>query len=334
MSNDRLAVTITDVARRAGVSPATVSRVFTDPFRGHVETAHRVRSAATELSYTPNHLARSFARGKTSAVGFLVPDLANPVFQAVLTGLSLAAGDDGYRVLVADSAESIDDEPLLAGEIRRRCDALVLCAPRMEDDTLAQTVRDLAPVVLTNRSNTVIDAPTLSADSRTGFENIARHLYTLGHRRLAYIEGPEGSANHNRLRGLEDFVRSVEGVSLQRVPGGATSTSGMDAVDALVKTRATAAIAFNDLVGLGVVHGLGERGLRVPDDISVTGFDDIPFARFMTPTLTTASVPHEILGGLAWSRLHALIEGRTPEHNVVFQPRLEARRSTAAPPSA
>ena len=181
---------------------------------------------------------------------------------------------------------------------------------------------------------TVIDAPTLSADSRTGFENIARHLYTLGHRRLAYIEGPEGSANHNRLRGLEDFVRSVEGVSLQRVPGGATSTSGMDAVDALVKTRATAAIAFNDLVGLGVVHGLGERGLRVPDDISVTGFDDIPFARFMTPTLTTASVPHEILGGLAWSRLHALIEGRTPEHNVVFQPRLEARRSTAAPPSA
>ncbi|HBS75414.1 MAG TPA: LacI family transcriptional regulator [Microbacterium sp.] len=334
MSNDRLVVTITDVARRAGVSPATVSRVFNDQFRGNVETAHRVRSAATELSYTPNHLARSFARGKTSAVGFLVPDLANPVFQAVLTGLSLAAGDDGYRVLVADSAESIDDEPLLAGEIRRRCDALVLCAPRMEDDTLAQTVRDLAPVVLTNRSNTVIDAPTLSADSRTGFENIARHLYTLGHRRLAYIEGPEGSANHNRLRGLEDFVRSVEGVSLQRVPGGATSTSGMDAVDALVKTRATAAIAFNDLVGLGVVHGLGERGLRVPDDISVTGFDDIPFARFMTPTLTTASVPHEILGGLAWSRLHALIEGRTPEHNVVFQPRLEARRSTAAPPSA
>tara|TARA_B100000378_G_scaffold85847_1_gene67744 strand:+ start:461 stop:1396 length:936 start_codon:yes stop_codon:yes gene_type:complete len=311
-----------------------VSRVFNDQFRGDVETAQRVRSAATELSYTPNHLARSFARGKTSAVGFLVPDLANPVFQAVLTGLSLAAGDDGYRVLVADSAESIDDEPLLAGEIRRRCDALVLCAPRMEDDILAQTVLDLAPVVLTNRSNTVIDAPTLSADSRTGFENLARHLYTLGHRRLAYVEGPEGSANHNRLRGLEDFVRSVEGVSLQRVPGGATSTSGMDAVDALVKSRATAAIAFNDLVGLGVVHGLSERGLRVPDDISVTGFDDIPFARFMTPTLTTASVPHEILGGLAWSRLHALIEGRTPEHNVVFQPRLEARRSTAAPPSA
>jgi LacI family transcriptional regulator len=334
VSNDRLVVTITDVARRAGVSPATVSRVFNDQFRGQPDVAERVQRAAKELSYTPNHLARSFARGKTSAVGFLVPDLANPVFQAVLTGLSLAAGADGYRVLVADSAESIEDEPLLAGEIRRRCDALVLCAPRMADETLAQTVRDLAPVVLTNRSNTMIEAPTLSADSRTGFENIARHLYTLGHRRLAYVQGPEGAANRNRLRGLEDFASSVQGVTVVRVAGGATSTSGMDAVDALMKTGATAAIAFNDLVGLGVVHGLIERGLRVPDDMSVTGFDDIPFARFMTPTLTTASVPHQLLGALAWSRLHALIEGRTPEHNVMFQPRLEIRRSTAAPKTA
>lgn len=333
MSSERPTATITDVARRANVSPATVSRVFNDQFRGQPEIAHRVHAAATELSYTPNHLARSFARGKTSAVAFLVPDLANPVFQAVLTGLSLAAGEDGYRVLVADSAESIEDEPLLAEEVRRRCDALVLCAPRMADETLARVVRELAPVVLTNRSNTTIDCPTLSGDSRTGFENIARHLYTLGHRRFAYVQGPEGVANRNRLRGLEDFVGSVEDVSLVRVRGGATSTSGMEAVDAVISSGATAAISFNDLVGLGIVHGLGERGLRVPEDISVTGFDDIPFARFLTPALTTASVPHELLGGLAWSRLHALIDGRTPEHNVRFQPRLEIRRSTAPPPA-
>ena len=103
------------------------------------------------------------------------------------------------------------------------------------------------------------------------------------------------------------------------------------AVDGVVESGATAALGFNDLVAVGLVHGLIERGIRVPDDVSVTGFDDIPFARFMSPSLTTVSIPHEILGTLAWARMRALLGGATPEHDVVFQPRLEVRRSTAAP---
>jgi LacI family transcriptional regulator len=188
--------------------------------------------------------------------------------------------------------------------------------------------------VLLNRSSPAVTAPTLTTDSRTGFETLARHLYALGHRRLAYVGGPDGVADENRLRGLADFEQSVEGVTITRVKGGAGSESGLAAVDAVMQTDATGVLAFNDLVAIGLVHGLTERGINVPDDISVTGFDDIPFARFMSPSLTTASVPHEVLGVLAWARMRTLIEGETPEHDVVFQPRLEARRSTAAPRSA
>jgi len=325
------ATTIAEVAAHAGVSPATVSRVMNGRFLGEPGIAERVRASALELSYSPNHLARSFALGQTNAIAFLVPDLANPAFQAVLTGLSAAAAASGYRVLVADSAESAADEPILAAEVRRRCDALVLCAPRMSEDDLAQATASLGPVVLMNRQSTRVTAPTLAVDSRSGIASLAQHLYALGHRRLAYVEGPEGVANENRRRGLADFLADAPDVELVSIPGGRGSEEGLAAVPAVIDSGATAALAFNDLVAIGMVHGLVERGVRVPDDISVTGFDDIPFAKFMSPSLTTASVPHAALGTLAWARMHALIEGRTPDHDVVFQPRLEVRRSTAAP---
>ncbi len=302
-------------------------------FLGEPAIADRVRASAAELNYSPNHLARSFALGQTNAIAFLVPDLANPSFQAVLTGLSKAAAADGYRVLVADSAESAEDEPLLAAEVRRRCDAIVLCAPRMSEDDLARATETLGPVVLMNRSSARVTAPTPSVDSRAGFESLAQHVYALGHRRLVYVEGPDGVANENRLRGLADFSQTAPDVTIVRVQGGAGSEDGLAAVDGVASSGATAALAFNDLVAVGLVHGLMERGIRVPDDMSVAGFDDIPFSRFLSPSLTTASVPHEVLGTLAWGRMKALIHGATPEHDVVFQPRLEVRRSTAPPPA-
>lgn len=325
--------TIAEVAERAGVSASTVSRVMNGRFGGDAAVAERVRLAAAELRYSPNHLARSFALGQTSAIAFLVPDLANPSFQGVLAALSKAASADGYRVLVADSAESADDEPLLAAEIRRRSDALILCAPRMPDDELARVVDSLAPVVVVNRSNPGVSAPTLSVDSRAGFAALARHLYQLGHRRLAYVAGPPGVATRNRVNGIADFTSTVDDATVTRIGGGAASEDGVAAVEDVIASRATAVLAFNDLVAVGLVHGLSERGVRVPDDISVTGFDDIPFARFMSPSLTTESVPHQKLGEMAWSRMHALLTGTDPDHDVTFQPRLEVRRSTAPPPA-
>jgi len=334
MAREAQTTTISTVAEHGGVSAATVSRVMNGRFHGSADIAERVRASAAALSYSPNQRARSFASGQTKAIAFLVPDLANPVFQATLKGLSDAASAAGYRVLVADSAGSAQDEPLLAEDIRHRADALVLCAPRMPDDVLRRVTEELSPVVLLNRTSSSVSVPTVAADSRAGFESLAQHLYGLGHRRLAYVEGPDEIANGSRRSGLRDFCAAHPDVSIERIPGGASIESGLASVDAVLEAGSTAVLAFNDLVAMGVVHGLIERGVSVPGDISVTGFDDVLVSRFLLPSLTTASVPYPALGRLAWIRMQALIDGETPEHDVLIQPRIEERKSTAAPKSA
>jgi LacI family transcriptional regulator len=334
MSHRSGSATISEVAKHAGVSPATVSRVMNGRFVGEPAVAERVRAAARELSYSPSHLARSLALGRTKAVGFLVPDLANPTFQEMLSGFSKAASRDGYRALIADSAESASEEALLAGEMRSRCDAIVLCAPRMPESELVQLAASLQPLVLINRTSGRISSPSLSIDYQSGIQNLAQHLYELGHRRMIFVEGPEESASNSyRVRGLDEFRRATGDVEIERVRAGAAIEDGFAAADAVRKSGATAALAFNDLVAVGLINGLAELGLRVPDDVSVTGFDDIPFAKFFTPALTTASVPHDELGAEAWVRLNALISNDSHVYNLMYQPRLESRASTAAPPS-
>lgn len=324
--------TIAEVAEHAGVSPATVSRVFNNRFVGDPVVAERVRASAVALSYTPNHHARSLALGRTRAIAFVVPDLANPAFQAILSSLSKAAARDGYRVLVADSVESPDDEPLLVDEVRRRCDAVVLCAPRMPDDELELHAGALRPLVLINRALPQLDAPSLAVDYQSGVRNLAEHLHGLGHRRFIYLAGPERSvSNRQRLLALEEFERATPGVTIERLPAGFTSEDGVAAAGRVRDSGATAVLAYNDLVAIGLINGLQELGVSVPDDVSVAGFDDIPFARYTTPTLTTASVPHTELGAEAWKRMRALLDGEEPEADVVFQPHLELRGSTSAP---
>jgi len=332
MARRSSAATIADVAKAASVSPATVSRVMNGRFLGDAGIADRVRAVAAELEYSPSHLARSLALGTTSAIAFVVPDLANPAFQAILSSLSKAAAKDGYRVLVADSAETPSDEPLLVNEIRRRCDAVVLCAPRMSDTELEDIAATIKPLVLINRANPRVDAPSLSIDYRSGIQDLLQHLHDLGHRRMTYLEGPASSvSNRLRLEGIADFEERTADVSITRVPGGATSEEGLAAAAGVRESGVTAALAFNDLLAIGLLNGLIELGVRVPEDVSVTGFDDIPFARYTTPQLTTLSVPHSDLGTQAWERMRALVGRETPDTNVVFHPRLEVRRSTAAP---
>lgn len=328
--------TIADVAAHAAVSPATVSRVMNGRFVGDEAVAERVRAAAVSLDYSPSPLARSLALGTTRTVAFVVPDLANPAFQAVLSSLSKSAARSGYRVLVADSVETPSDELAIATEIRRRCDAIVLCAPRMPDAALAQAIENLAPIVVINRPSHGRGASMLSIDYHAGISQLAEHLYALGHRRMVYVAGPETSASDGyRRRGLASFVAEHRDVSLEILPGGVSVDDGRavsEAVRGAVESHGTtAALAFNDLVAIGLIHGLAELGLAVPGDVSVTGFDDIPFARYNSPALTTASVPHEELGVQAWERMDTLVAGGDPGHAMLFQPRLEVRASSAAP---
>jgi LacI family transcriptional regulator, galactose operon repressor len=324
--------TIGDVARKARVSQATVSRVMNGLDTVDPALAAKVMEAAAALRYEPSRLARGLALGRTHTVALVVPDLENPMFQGALRGLSRAAGEDGYRVLVADSAENVEEEAILAQEARRRCDALVLCAPRMPEEQLVALLPALAPAVLLNRDVPVDPIPVVSVDYAAGITDLLTHLHSLGHRRVAYLAGPTSSAaNGERLAGLHRRAGALREVEIQEIACGAMFDDGHAAVPNVLDTDVTAVMAFNDVVALGFLGGCHDRGVEVPGRLSVTGFDDIPVARYMYPPLTTASVPLEKLGRIAWRRLRALLRDETPDHDVLFRPRLTVRASTAAP---
>lgn len=335
-------VTIADVAREARVSPATVSRVMNGRFVGDPAVADRVRATAEEMRYRPNAIARNLALGRTGTVAFVVPDLANPAFQEVLSALSKAAARDGYRVLIADSGEGGGDEAQLALDIRHRCDSIVLCAPRMDDERLAEIVEELAPLVLINRAiaPAAADAgavryPSVFVDYAAGIRALAEHAHALGHRRFAYLAGPVSSrSNSRRLEGLAAFAEQHPDATIERIAAGSTAEEGRRASFAVRDSGATVVLAYNDLVAVGLLDGLGELGVAVPEQVSVAGFDDTMLARLVTPRLTTAAVPYPRLGEEAWARLAAVIADEPVPEDLTVTPELRARHSVTAAPVA
>ena len=329
------AVTIADVAARAGVSQASVSRVLNGKQSVDPVIVRSVQSAIASLGYTPSLAARSLVHGRNDTIAMVVPDLENPLFQGILKGLSLAAAGDGYRVLVADTAEQVDDEEAIAIEARQRCDALVLCAPRMPEERLRRLVGRVAPVVVVNRPLPGADVPIVGVDYVRSIRDLVEHLRGLGHERIAYVSGPASSAsNAERLRGVAEALAADPGVRIETIPGGSRLDDGYAGAEFVVDAHrdgVTAVIAFNDLVALGLMTRLRELGVDVPGELSIAGFDDVPMARFATPRLTSMSVPRGEMGAQAWARLRTLIGGGPIEHSVLYRPRLEARESTAPP---
>ncbi|GAA3738756.1 LacI family transcriptional regulator [Spinactinospora alkalitolerans] len=320
-------VTIRDVAKAAGVSPATVSRVMNNQESVAPELARRVQQAAVSLGYRPSAIAQGLARGRTGLVAITVPDLGNPMFQSVLRGVSRAAGRDGYRLLVTDSHELPLEEPLLAQESRLRADGLVLCSPRSHDRELVELAPTIEPFVLVNRHVDGLEAPTVSVDYSSGVRAVCAHLAWLGHTRVAFLSGPRASvSNRQRMEALEESARGR--FELHIVECGSMLEEGYEAADRALATGATAVIGYNDLVALGALGKMTEIGVAVPDQVSVVGFDDIPFSRYISPRLTTVSVPQEELGREAWQRLAAMLRKEDPPADVCFTPRLEVRDST------
>lgn len=324
------AVTISDVAARAGVSLSTVSRALNGNATVDPALAERVRAAAAELDYTANPVARSLVSGRTQTVAVVVPDLANPTFQAILRGLGRAASADDFHVLVSDSVESIDAERTLATTTRRRTDGVILCAPRMPQPELDALAPTLSPLVLVNRVSP--DVPSVRADYGAALRTQLEDLHRVGHRRIVYLAGAPGSASGaQRASALDAFAAAHPEVDLRRFPGGVDADAGAAAADAVLASTATAAVAFNDLVAIGLLDAVRRRGCRVPDDLSIVGFDDIPFARFTTPPLTTATVPADDLGREAWIRMRALLAGEAVPRSLTVIPQ-SVRRETVGDP--
>ncbi|MCK9792795.1 PmoA family protein [Isoptericola sp. 4D.3] len=330
----RPSVTIADVASAAGVSRATVSRVMNGRSTVDPAIAARVQEAAIDLNYRPSNVARSLSLGRTTTVALVVPDLGNPVFQQILRGVTSAAAEDGYRVLVADAAEDPSEEAAIAREARMRCDALILVAPRMAGAALDALLPLVTPAAVINREVDHPATPSLVIDYADATVQVVEHLVGLGHRRLAYLAGPRAAATDAARRsGLVAARERHPDLDVVELPVGADLASGHAAAAAVLASRATAVVAYNDLVAFGLLAALNEAGVAVPGDISVAGFDDIDLARYATPGLTTVSVPQAELGRQAWRELHAVIDDDAhPATTTRFTARLEARSSTGPVP--
>ncbi|KAA2254513.1 LacI family transcriptional regulator [Solihabitans fulvus] len=327
-----MAVTIREVARRAQVSVATVSRSLSSPGLVRQETRERVLAAAAELGYQPNRAARGLITGRTGNLGIVVPDLENPFFTGVLKAVQAQARHADYAVFVADSDEDPVAEVKLLQTMAKQVDGVVLCAPGLTDQQVHEAAEG-TPLVLLNRSLPGIPAALMN--SADGMRQIVDHLVALGHRRCAYLNGPHTSwSNQERLRGLRPAARR-RGLDLVELgPFAPRYEGGLQAADLALAEDVTAIIAYNDIMALGVLARLRDRGVRVPEDVSVTGFDDLTFAALCSPALTTVAMPVAPAGRVAVDLLLdwlAADGGEAP--HVTLDTQLIVRGTTAPPSS-
>ncbi len=332
---------IYEVASSAGVSVATVSRVLNGTGPVSADARRRVLGAVETLGYVPHSGARSLSTRRSMNVGVLLPDVHGAFFSEVVRGIDLAARAAGYHVLVSGSHSDLEETSAVLQALHGRIDGLILLTAGIDAEWLRRTLPRRVPAVLLNNSGADHDHDTIQIDNRLGAGMAADHLLDLGHRRIAMIYGPPGNADaEERMRGFREAL-AARGLLTEpglELPGDFGEESGFRAGERLADRMPppTAVFAANDAMAIGCLAALRGRGLRVPEDVSLVGFDDIPIARYLTPALTTVQVPIAEMGGRALERLVELIQGgrETAKRNDVVTPTLAVRASTAAIPEA
>jgi LacI family transcriptional regulator len=307
-----MSASIKEVALKAGVSVATVSRVINGTGPVAAETRSRIQDAIDKLRYVPHGAARSLITNQTDTVGVLLPDLHGEFFSEVIRGIDLAARRNAYHVLVSGFHSDRSEIEAVLRAMRGRVDGLIVLSPDVDAQTLQRNLPDTLPVVLLN---TPVDGATFDSiqiDNFGGAYAMVRHLAGLGHHHIALIRGPKENVDaQERLRGYRDALRSLEleASSVLEIEGDFSEDSGYRAGRSLLKLqpRPTAVFAANDSMAIGCLFALREAGMRVPDDVALAGFDDIPIARYLTPSLSSVHVPIAELGMRAMDRLlHAV----------------------------
>lgn len=328
-------VTVHDVARRSGVSIATVSRTLREPHRVSDDTRERVLAAVDELGYRPNRAARSLRRGRTGVIALVVPDIENPYFSSLTKGAQATSREHGYGLVVVDTTERADVEDDEIRALLSQIDGAILVSSRLSDDQLAE-VAGLTTSVLINRSlgERSPATPTVTIDESAAATAAVGHLYDLGHRRLVYVGGPERSwSQARRSRGIREAVARLPGVELREVgPSMPTSAGGRSVAEAALESDPTAVIAYNDLVALGLLARWSESGVRVPHDVSLLGFDNTYVAELSSPRLSSVGADLRALGDAAVDLLLARIDGgeNSGTRHLDLHPELVVRESTAA----
>jgi LacI family transcriptional regulator len=336
--------TLRDVAAAARVHPATASRALNPETRILVseDTARRVAAAAARLGYRPNPVARSLRTRRSYTVGVLIPDLNNPLFPPIVRGLEDKLGSAGYVALLGNTDADANRERLLFEQMRaRHVDGFVLATATLHDRLLADAAAAGLPVVLMNRLSQEYSFPSVSVDNEQGVRMAVTHLASLGHTRIAHIAGPqEASTGVSRLRGFRNGMASHRlevDEDLIAYAARYTVEEGARCCRELLSSQDgfTAVAAANDMLAVGCYAALDEAALECPDDMSVIGFNDMPFVDRLRPPLTSVRFPHYQLGTeAAQLLLERIAAGDGPVKILYLAPELVVRGSTAAPSAA
>ncbi|QKJ18261.1 LacI family DNA-binding transcriptional regulator [Microbacterium hominis] len=277
--------TIYDIAELAGVSPSTVSRALSTPGRISQKTEAKIRAAATRLDFRVNPMARGLHSGRSHTIALVVADITNPVVFGIVRGAEQAASAAGYTLVIAESQESGPTEAEAVARLIPSVDGIVLATTRLADERISE-IAARKPVVLINRF--VDGVPSVLPDVEQGVSQVIDHLAELGHGSIVYVAGPDTSWISGRR--WETILQAAEERQIAAVEIGPTPPTipgGRDVVRRVLAARPTAVVAFNDLIAIGIMQAAADRGIRIPDDLSVIGFDDILGSELIVPALTT-----------------------------------------------
>ncbi len=337
MSERGAPATIRDVARRAGVSTATVSRVLARIGNPRAETADAVMAAVEALDYRPSAVARSLRMRRTHTFGLIVTDIQNPFFPELVQAADDAARGVGYSILLGSAAydehRAVHYLDLMAD---RRVDGMIVASSQVSDESWRWLAGSPVPVVVVNAEPANVPITVITSDNRAGMQTAAEHLIALGHRRMAYVRGDEGiTADQPRVEGFRAACRAagIPASDLVELHGNALFEGGERAVAELVRSGmdVTAVACHNDITAIGALRALRAAGVRVPHEVSVIGCDDIAAASWVVPSLTTVAQQKAEMGRMAVERLLAMLDagegGITPE-TIRIPMLLQVREST------
>lgn len=327
--------TILQVAKRAGVSPTTVSHVVNHTRFVSAEVTERVRAAMQELGYQPNALARSLRRGETHTLGLILPNSANPFFAEIGRTIEREAFQAGYSVVLCNSEDDARKELVYADVLsKKQVDGMIFAATGEQSEAVLNLMRQGLPLILIDREVPGVETDVVLTENRLGGWQAARRLAMLGHRRMACIAGPAHlSSSTDReagfLEGLEQAGIGRDSVRIER--GDFHPDSGYQAGYRLLSGangRPTAIFCCNDLMAFGLYHAADELGLRIPQDVAVIGFDDIDLSCYLNPPMSTVRQPKLEIGQAVIAMLLGRIKDHTlPPRRVVFETALVIRGS-------
>jgi len=322
--------TIRDVATASGVHISTVSRTFSAPHLVNADTRSRVLATAETLGYRPNRAARALITGRTHNLGLIVADIANPFFPPMIKAAEGQARLRDHHIFVADTNEDALVEEDLVRALAKQVDGVLLCSPRMNNSLIEQLSREV-PLVVVNRL--VAGLPCVVMDVAQGARQAVEHLVGLGHRELALLGGPRGSWTNREIRKAALATARAADASLTVLsPNPPTEDGGYTAAEPVIRAGASAVLAYNDLMAIGLIEGLDALGVSVPADLSVVGIDDIALSRRTRPKLTTVANPTSAAGRAAVDMLLQAGDDRRTTAQVTLQTELVVRDSTGPGP--